>query len=102
MIEIMSKCWSQDVGCRPSSKDLDMIFTDMNPIDAEPILITDEMTAKLKRTQKAEGDMLYRVFPKKVADKLKAGQRVEAYVEKRHSDGFSHVCLFVVCFVNSL
>jgi hypothetical protein len=55
-----------------------MMFTDMSPIDAEPILITDEITAKLKRTQKAEGDMLYRVFPRKVADKLKAGQRVEA------------------------
>ena len=80
MVEVMSKCWSHDVGFRPSAKDLDMMFTDMNPQDAEPIIITDEITAKLKRTQKAEGDMLYRVFPKKVADKLKAGQRVEAYV----------------------
>jgi hypothetical protein len=78
----MTKCWSHDVGFRPTSKDLDMMFTDMSPIDAEPILINDEITAKLKRTQKAEGDMLYRVFPRKVADKLKAGQRVEAYVQK--------------------
>jgi Protein tyrosine and serine/threonine kinase len=78
MVEIMTKCWSHDVGFRPTAKDLDLMFTDMNPIDAEPIMIVDELTSKLKRTQKVEGDMLYRVFPKKVADKLKVGQRVEA------------------------
>ena len=94
MVEVMSKCWSHDVGFRPTAKDLDMMFTDMNPQDAEPIIITDEIMAKVKRTQKAEGDMLYRVFPKKVADKLKAGQRVEAETHDMVTIFFSDIVHF--------
>ena len=74
MAEIMQKCWSNDPFFRPQAKDLDLIFMDMNVNDAEPLI--DEGTTRL-RTEVATGDMLYKVFPKKVADKLKAGQKVE-------------------------
>jgi hypothetical protein len=70
MVEIMTKCWSQDPFFRPQAKDLDMLFMDMSPNDAEPLV--DDADARLRT-----GDMLYQVFPKKVADKLKAGQKVE-------------------------
>ena len=75
MSEIMQKCWSNDPFFRPQAKDLDLIFMDMNPNDAEPILVEDA-NSRL-RTEVATGDMLYKVFPKKIADKLKAGQKVE-------------------------
>ena len=75
MAEIMKKCWSPNPSFRPQAKDLDMIFNDMNAHDAEPLI--DEGNTRL-RTEVAAGDMLYKVFPKKVADKLKAGQKVEA------------------------
>ena len=74
MAEIMTKCWSRNDGFRPQAKDLDMLFTDMNTNDAEPLI--NKETTRL-RTQVAAGDMLYQVFPKKVADQLKAGQKVE-------------------------
>ena len=51
-----------------------MLFSDINVNDAEPLI--DKETTRL-RTQVAAGDMLYQVFPKKVADQLKAGQKVE-------------------------
>lgn len=72
MVDIMCKCWSQDPFFRPQAKDLDILFTDMNPQDAEPIVDGTRV-----RTERATGDMLYQVFPKKVADLLKAGQKVE-------------------------
>jgi hypothetical protein len=74
MSEIMQKCWSSDPFFRPEAKDLDLIFGDMNANDAEPVV--EQGNTRL-RTQVATGDMLYKVFPKKVADKLKAGQKVE-------------------------
>eukprot|EP00980_Cylindrotheca_fusiformis_P020566 scaffold7641_cov115-Cylindrotheca_fusiformis.AAC.12 len=74
MAEIMQRCWSNDPFYRPEAKDLDLIFSDMNANDAEPIVV--EGNTRL-RTRVATGDMLYKVFPRKVADQLKAGQKVE-------------------------
>ena len=74
MAEIMKKCWSPNPSFRPEAKDLDMMFNDMNSHNAEPLI--DEGNTRL-RTEVAAGDMLYKVFPKKVADQLKAGQKVE-------------------------
>jgi hypothetical protein len=74
MAEVMKKCWSHNSSFRPEAKDLDMIFTDMTSNDAEPLI--EEGNTRL-RTEVAAGDMLYQVFPKKVADQLKAGQKVE-------------------------
>ena len=74
MAEIMKRCWASNISLRPEAKDLDMIFTDMTANDAEPLI--EEGNTRL-RTEVAAGDMLYKVFPKKVADQLKAGQKVE-------------------------
>jgi serine/threonine protein kinase len=74
MAEIMKKCWSGNSAFRPEAKDLDMHFTEMTAHDAEPLI--EEGNTRL-RTEVAAGDMLYQVFPKKVADQLKAGQKVE-------------------------
>ena len=74
MADIMTKCWSRNDSFRPQAKDLDMVFADMNIKDAEPIIQHGNTRI---RTEVAAGDMLYRVFPKKVADQLKMGQKVE-------------------------
>jgi hypothetical protein len=74
MAEVMKKCWGHNSSFRPEAKDLDMIFTDMTANDAEPLI---EKGNRRLRTEVAAGDMLYQVFPKKVADQLKAGQKVE-------------------------
>lgn len=75
MADIMRKCWSSDPLFRPDAKDLDMIFGEMTAGDTEPLVEANPSTRL--RTQVATGDMLYKVFPKAVADKLKAGQKVE-------------------------
>jgi hypothetical protein len=74
MAEIMKKCWSRNASSRPEAKDLDMMFADMSTHNAEPLIEKDNTRL---RTEVAAGDMLYKVFPKKVADQLKAGQKVE-------------------------
>jgi hypothetical protein len=81
MADIMRKCWSGDPLYRPETKDLDLTFGNMNVNDAEPIL--GEGNSRLRK-EVAMGDMLYQVFPRKVADMLKAGQKVEPYVSIVH------------------
>ena len=76
IVDMMKKCWSPDPMFRPSSKDLDTMFLDMNMRDAEPLTGEEEQIQKARAEQKT-GDMLYELFPKKVADQLKAGQKVE-------------------------
>ena len=75
MSEIMKKCWSSDPLFRPDAKDLDMTFDVLTGRETEPLV--DSKQNKHVRTQVATGDMFYKVFPKAVADKLKAGQKVE-------------------------
>ncbi|CAJ1941384.1 unnamed protein product [Cylindrotheca closterium] len=74
MTEVMTRCWSSDASYRHQAKDLDMIFGEMTSRDADPLL--EESNTRV-RTEVATGDMLYKVFPKKVADKLRHGEKVE-------------------------
>jgi len=74
IVDLMKKCWHADAFARPSARDLDTSFLDMSIRDAEPLTTEEQMAAREKRSQ---GDMLYELFPKHVADQLKAGQKVE-------------------------
>jgi serine/threonine protein kinase len=74
MREIMKKCWNGKSAIRPAAEDLDMLFTDMSANDVEPLI--DEGNTRI-RTEVASGDMLYKVFPRKVADQIKVGKKVE-------------------------
>ena len=74
MSEIMQRCWSSDPLHRHHAKDLDMLFGEMTSRDADIIL--EESNSRV-RTEVATGDMLYQVFPRKVADKLRRGEKVE-------------------------
>ena len=78
MVDVMKKAWSPDPFFRPQAKDLDMIFMDCSVRDVEPLEDEDAQGAfsKAARTD-ITGDMLYEIFPRKVADQLKAGQKVE-------------------------
>eukprot|EP00980_Cylindrotheca_fusiformis_P010656 scaffold2375_cov110-Cylindrotheca_fusiformis.AAC.3 len=91
MSEIMQKCWSSDPGSRPEAKDLDLTFGNMNSNDAEPIL--DESNIRLRK-EVAMGDMLYQVFPRKVADMLKLGQKVEPESHSNVTVFFSDIIRF--------
>lgn len=71
MGDLVKKLWSRNPNVRPSAKDLDTTLMDMNVQDAEP-MSPDQMNAK-PRTQ----DMLYEIFPKHIAEALKAGRKVE-------------------------
>ena len=71
MAELVKKLWSRDPQSRPPAKDLDTVLMDMNVSDAEPVC-PSESNAKPK-TQ----DMLYELFPKHIAEALKAGKKVE-------------------------
>ena len=70
----MQRCWSSDPVHRHQAKDLDMLFGEMSTRDADPLL--EEANSRV-RTEVATGDMLYKVFPRKVADKLRRGEKVE-------------------------
>ena len=72
MVDIMKKSWSPDPFFRPTAKDLDMTFMDMSMGDTEPLA-----DAEAVRVERPKGDMIYDLFPKHIADALKAGQKVE-------------------------
>mmetsp|Transcript_13182 Transcript_13182/g.31588 ORF Transcript_13182/g.31588 Transcript_13182/m.31588 type:complete len:1491 (+) Transcript_13182:121-4593(+) len=91
MAEITTKCWSSNIRNRPGAEDLDRIFADMSSHDAEPLI--DQEKTRL-RTEVASGDMLYKVFPKKVADKLKAGQKVEPETHRKATVLFCDIVRF--------
>eukprot|EP00980_Cylindrotheca_fusiformis_P005526 scaffold1172_cov115-Cylindrotheca_fusiformis.AAC.1 len=91
MADIMRKCWSNNVSFRPDARDLDTLFVEMSARDAEPLI--DQGNTRL-RTEVAAGDMLYQVFPKKVADQLKAGQKVEPETHDNVTVFFSDIVRF--------
>jgi len=91
MADIMTKCWSRNDSFRPQAKDLDMVFGEMTIQDAEPLI---EKGNKRIRTEVAAGDMLYKVFPKKVADQLKMGQKVEPETHENVTVFFSDIIRF--------
>ncbi|CAJ1961059.1 unnamed protein product [Cylindrotheca closterium] len=91
MSEVMQKCWSSDPFFRPEAKDLDMVFADMSANDGEPLI--DEANTRLRKIV-ATGDMLYKVFPKKVADQLKVGQKVEPETHDNVTIFFSDIVRF--------
>uniref|UniRef100_A0A7S3LHW5 guanylate cyclase n=1 Tax=Amphora coffeiformis TaxID=265554 RepID=A0A7S3LHW5_9STRA len=74
IVDLMKKCWNPDAVARPSARELDTTLLDMSIRDAEPLTTEEQMVAREKRSK---GDMLYELFPKHVADQLKAGQKVE-------------------------
>jgi len=75
MVDVMKKCWSPDAFFRPTAKDLDLLFMDMGAQDAEPLAEGQRRGCAVAapRTE----DMLYRVFPRHIADALKNGEKVE-------------------------
>eukprot|EP00980_Cylindrotheca_fusiformis_P005531 scaffold1172_cov115-Cylindrotheca_fusiformis.AAC.6 len=91
MTHIMKKCWSNNASFRPDARDVDTMFVDMTANDAEPLV--DHGNTRL-RTEVAAGDMLYQVFPKKVADQLKAGQKVEPETHDNVTVFFSDIVRF--------
>ena len=92
MAEIMKKCWSPDPTFRYQAKDLDTTLLDMNIQDAEPISSDEQLSAVKEKRRK--GDMLYDLFPKHIADALKAGQKVEPEQHEEVTVVFSEVVNF--------
>jgi serine/threonine protein kinase len=107
MAETMKKCWSPDPFSRPQAKDLDTTFLDYNMRDAEPI-----EPEEAEGRERPTGDKLYELFPKNVADQLKAGQKVEPeqheevtvgksccncshHIYQSHTDKYTHLLLFI-------
>eukprot|EP00977_Amphora_coffeiformis_P000932 scaffold200_cov173-Amphora_coffeaeformis.AAC.4 len=89
--ELMKKCWSPDPFFRPQAKDLDTQFLDMNIRDAEPLTSEEQDALREKRRT---GDMLYEIFPKHIADQLKAGQKVEPENHEEVTVVFSDIVHF--------
>lgn len=69
--ELMKKCWHKEPSSRPGARDLDLTFMDMQSSDAEPVY------EEGMRPKKREGDMLYELFPRHIADQIKNNQKVE-------------------------
>lgn len=92
MVDMMKKCWSPDPFFRPPAKDLDTAFLDWSMRDAEPLTIANQQDTK--KDQRRTGDMLYELFPRHVADQLKAGQKVEAEQHEEVTVVFSDIVHF--------
>jgi len=92
MADIMKKCWSPDPFFRYQAKDLDTVLLDMDMRDAEPLTLDEQNVAREKRRNK--GDMLYDLFPKHIADALKAGQKVEPEQHDEVTVVFSEIMNF--------
>lgn len=75
MSDLMKKCWNVNPFNRPNARDLDTIMMDMQAGDAEPLKGQEEGN---HRTKVRTGDMLYEIFPKHIADTLKAGKKPDA------------------------
>ena len=73
MVDLMKKCWNADPMARPLASSLDAILLDLNFSDAEPSAGHEQHAPAERRT----GDMMYDLFPRHIADALKAGQKVE-------------------------
>lgn len=93
MVEMMKKCWSPDPFFRPQAKDLDTTFLDWSMRDAEPLVPSDAPNQTAVR-ERPTGDMLYELFPKHVADQLKAGQKVEPEQHEEVTVVFSDIVHF--------
>ena len=85
MVETMKNCWSPDPLFRPQAKDLDTMFLDWSTRDAEPLTPEDKAPNKMS---------LYELFPKNVADQLKAGQKVEPEQHEEVTVVFSDIIHF--------
>ena len=93
MKELMTKCWSPDPFVHPEAKDLDTAFLDMSPLDAEP-LIPGNGNQTPHVCERPTGDMLYQLFPKHIAEQLKAGQKVEPEQHNEVTVVFSNIVHF--------
>lgn len=93
MVDLMKKCWSPDPFFRPQAKDLDTTLLDMNLRDAEPLTEEESMQAAMMK-KKRSGDMLYEIFPKHIADALKAGKKVEPEQHDNVTVVFSQIAHF--------
>jgi hypothetical protein len=80
---------------RPSAKDLDTLFLDMNSRDAEPLTTEEQLQARARKERSTE-DMLYELFPRHVADQLKAGKKVEPENHEEVTVVFSDIGKFSV------
>ena len=93
MADLMKKCWAPDPMYRYQAKDLDSLLLDLNMRDAEP-LTTDDQVALAAEKRRKKGDMLYDLFPKHIADALKAGQKVEPEQHEEVTVVFSEIINF--------
>lgn len=91
MAELMKKCWNANAFFRPQAKDLDYFFAEMKAQDAEPVKTQEEIARELARRKPAS---LFDVFPKKIAEALNAGQKVEAETHDMVSIFFSNIVGF--------
>jgi len=86
MVDLMKKCWSPDPFFRPPAMALDMQLMEMTARDTEP--------CESAKMEKRSGDMFYNLFPKHIAEALKAGKKVEPETHDMVTVVFSEIIDF--------
>jgi serine/threonine protein kinase len=91
MVDLMKKCWGANACFRPQAKDMDYLLVEMNSQDTEPLKTKDELAREFVKRKPTS---LLDVFPKKVAEALNAGKKVEAETHDLVSIFFSDIVGF--------
>jgi len=91
MADLMKKCWHADSFYRPQARDIDYFLVEVSAQDAEPLKTQEEIS---RGNAERKPTSLFDVFPKKVAEALNAGQKVEAETHDMVSIFFSDIVGF--------
>ena len=91
MAELIKKCWHANEMVRPQAKEMDYLLVEMTSQDTEPMKTKEELARESARRKPTS---LFDVFPKKVAEALNAGMKVEAETHDMVSIFFSDIVGF--------
>ena len=91
MAELIKKCWNANEMVRPQAKEMDYMLVEMTSHEAEPLKTQEELARESARRKPTS---LFDVFPKKVAEALNAGRKVEAETHDMVSIFFSDIVGF--------
>ena len=76
VVQLMEDCWHKSAENRPPFDEIERRLRALTPSSCEPLMLSTKSMSSFD-SNKTVNSMLYDVFPRHIADALKAGQKVE-------------------------